>query len=250
MNVDDLARRLFEAIQNRRATTPDPDLDDPETAYRVQERLVELLGGTPKALKLGLTSRAKQTQMNVSEPLYGWLVDWMQLDIGQPLTCSELIQPRAEPEIGFLLGKKLAGPNLTATHVMAATDAVFCAFDILDSRYAGYRFTLPHVIADDASAGRFLLGDPVDPTGIDLRTVGCVFTKNGETIATAAGAAVLGHPAAAVAWAANRLTQRGHHLEPGTIVLAGALTEAVPIQPGDTVTVELDRIGTLTLPCR
>jgi 2-keto-4-pentenoate hydratase len=121
------------------------------------------------------------------------------------------------------------------------------AIDVLDSRYAGYNFTLPDVIADNASAARFTVGDPVPLEGINLRTVGCVFSRNGELIATAAGAAVLDHPAAAVAWFVRKLASRGRILPAGSLVLAGALTAAVAVGPGDVVNVEIDRIGSVQL---
>ncbi len=255
IDVSGMARRLAEAAERREATTPlteAVDLDVP-TAYRIQDELVALAvggGATVTAAKLGLTSVAKQRQMNVEEPLYGWLTDRMALDRGEPLEADRYIQPRVEPEIAFLTGAELAGPGVTATDVLAATMAVTVAIDVLDSRYAGYRFTLPDVVADNASAAGYLLGDPRDPAGLDLRTIGCVFWKNGEVVATAAGAAVLGHPAAAVAWFVRKLAERDRTLPAGSVVLAGALTAAVAIGPGDAVRVELDHLGALDLSCR
>lgn len=250
-----LARRLAAATDSRTATEPltngvDLDLD---TAYLVQDELLSIrigAGEVVTAAKLGLTSVAKQRQMNVDEPLYGWLTDGMALDRGQVLDVPRYIQPRVEPEIAFLIGTELAGPGVTAAGVLAATTAVMCAVDVLDSRYAGYRFTLPDVVADDASAAGYLLGDPRPVDGIDLRRLGCVFSKNGEVVATAAGAAVLGHPAAAVAWFVRKLAERNRSLRAGTVVLAGALTAAVPVAPGDSVRVEIDRLGSLELACR
>jgi 2-keto-4-pentenoate hydratase len=246
-----LAERLAAAIRDRRAIeapTEDLSVDD---AYEVQDELVKLLGGDVVAAKLGLTSLAKQEQMNVSEPLYGWLTDAMQLDIGQPVLRDELIQPRVEPEIAFLLGEELGGRGVTAARVLAATHAVMPALEVLDSRFSGYRFTLPAVISDDASAGRFRLGNPVPlEAGTDLRLVGCMFEKNGELVATAAGAAVLDDPAAAVAWLVRKLTARGRTLPAGTAVLSGALCAAVTIEPGDLIRASFDRLGSVDLACR
>lgn len=246
-----LAERLAAAIRDRRAIeapTEDLSVDD---AYEVQDELVKLLGGDVVAAKLGLTSLAKQEQMNVSEPLYGWLTDAMQLDVGQPVLRDELIQPRVEPEIAFLLGEELGGRGVTAARVLAATHAVMPALEVLDSRFSGYRFTLPAVISDDASAGRFRLGDPVPlEAGTDLRLVGCMFEKNGELVATAAGAAVLEHPAAAVAWLVRKLAARGRTLPAGTAVLSGALCAAVTIEPGDLIRASFDRLGSVDLACR
>lgn len=254
MDTARFAERLAEAV---RTATPIAPLTDEvdlsiDHAYEVQAATLELLdpAGHRRVAKLGLTSRAKQQQMQVDEPLYGWYVTGSALELGEALDTASLIQPRVEPEIAFRLGAPLGGRGVTGAHVLAATEAVMPALDVLDSRFAGYRFTLPDVAADDASAARFLLGAPVDPTGIDLATVGCVFEHNDELVATAAGAAVLDHPAGAVAWLARKLADRGEELAAGTIVLAGALTAAIPLAPGDVARVTIDRIGTVELPCR
>lgn len=252
MDTDRFADRLADAVRARTAVAPlteelDLTVDD---AYAIQDAVIERLGGRSTVAKLGLTSRAKQEQMNVAEPIYGWFVDGSATDVGQPLQVDRFIQPRAEPEIAFLTAEPLSGPGVTAAHVLTATAAVLPALDILDSRYAGYRFTLPDVAADNASAASFCVGDPIPVAGIDLRLTGCVFERNGELVATAAGAAVLEHPAAAVAWFVRKLHARGQTLPAGSLVLAGALTAAIPVTAGDVVRVTLDRIGSVELSCR
>lgn len=252
----DLAARLAGAAAARIATEPPttayPDLDL-TTAYEIQDAVVDtrVRAGHPVVgAKTGLTSEAKQRQMKVAEPIYGRLTADMRIEVGAPLECGRFGQPRVEPEIAFLLGRDLEGPGVGAAEVLAAAQAVTVALDVLDSRYAGYRFTLPDVVADNASAAGFVLGGMVvPPHGIDLRLVGCVFEHNGELAATAAGAAVLGHPAAAVAWLVRSLAARGQGLRAGQVVLAGALTEAFPVVPGDVVVVRIDRIGTIEIPC-
>lgn len=245
----DLPGRLLEAIRTRTAISPDADGLAVERAYELQDELIGLLGKRVVAAKLGLTSVAKQQQMNVSEPAYGWLLEGSQVEVGTALACGELIQPRCEPEIAFLVGRDLEGPDVTATDVLVATEAVMPAIDVLDSRYAGYSFTLPAVVADNISSARYALGAPVPATGIDLRLVGCVFEVDGRLVATATGAAVLDHPAAAVAWFVRSLAKRGRRLEAGTVVLAGAMTAAVPVQPGSVVRVTIDRLGSVELRC-
>lgn len=254
---DRIAAVLIEAARSRQAVPPltaeYPDLDF-DTAYDVQDAVVEAriaAGATVVGAKLGLTSRAKQLQMKVDRPLYGFLTDDMQIDTGDQLRIDNFIQPRCEPEIAFLLGRDLSGPQVTAAHVLAATDLVFPAIDVLDSRFTGYTFTFTDVIADNSSSAGFTLGGcGVSPDGIDLRLVGCTFEHNGRVIATAAGAAVMGHPAASVAWMVRQLARRGGGLTAGQVVMAGALTEAVAVSPGDTVVARFDRLGTVELPCR
>jgi len=258
--VNDIApivERLLSAVRNRTATEPLtntwPELTIDE-ALTVQDAVVYARvdsGAKIVGAKLGLTSVAKQRQMKVDQPLYGWLTDDMQLDVGQSVECARFIQPRCEPEIAFLLNRDLEGPHVTAAHVLAATEAVFGAIDVLDSRFTGYAFTFNDVVADNASSAAFALGGtPLDPNGIDLRLTGCVFEKNGELVATAAGAAVLGHPAASVALLVRELARRGRGLSKGQVVMAGALTEAIPVAPGDTVVARFDRLGTVELACR
>ena len=249
MSASDLPQRLAEAIRTRTAIAPAAGDLTVDAAYDLQDELIDLLDVPVEAAKLGLTSVAKQQQMDVDEPAYGWLLQGTQVEIGAALSCGALIQPRAEPEIAFLTGHDLEGPAVTATHVLAATQAVLPAIDVLDSRYAGYEFTLPAVIADNISSGRYALGAPTPVTGMDLRLVGCVFERNGELVATAAGAAVLDHPAAAVAWFVRSLHRRGRGLPAGTLVLAGALTAAIPVAPGDVVRATFDRIGAVELRC-
>ncbi len=255
--VSELATRLVEAEAKRAGTaalTTTYGPFDVATAYQVQDAVVAARvqdGQEITGAKLGLTSAAKQRQMHVDQPLYGWLTDDMALDVGQPLDCGRLIQPRCEPEIAFLMARDLAGPQVTAAHVLAATAAVFPAIDVLDSRFSGYSFTLPDVVADNASAAGYLLGgQATEPAGVDLRLTGLVLEKNGELVGTAAGAAVLGHPAASVAWLVRALHRRDRGLQAGQVVIAGALTEAVPVAPGDTIVARFDRIGSVELACR
>jgi 2-oxo-3-hexenedioate decarboxylase len=248
--LDAIADTIAAATEERRAiprlTLEHPELTADE-AYDAQWRGIERRLNTGErlvGLKLGLTSTAKQRTMGVDEPLYGWLTNGMIAEPGRAFELDRFIHPRVEPEIAFLLGEELRGPT-TVTEVLAATRAVFPALEIIDSRYADFSFQLPDVIADNASAAAVVMGSTAVPPqrAGDLRLVGCVLRVDGEVVHTAAGAAVLGHPAAAVAWAINRLSERGGSLRAGSIVLAGALTDAVPLSPGTTVVAEFDGLG-------
>ncbi len=251
MDTDRLAATLAEAVRSRTAIPPltDEVALDIEQAYDVQDATLELLdpGATRRVAKLGLTSRAKQQQMDVDEPLYGWFISGSAIEPGIALEAASLIQPRVEPEIAFLTGAELAGHDVTTPEVLAATAGVMPALDVLDSRFAGYRFTLPDVVADDGSAARYVVGDPVPLGDRRLPLLGCVLERNGELVDTAAGAAVLGHPAAAVAWFVRKLALRGRSLPAGSIVLAGSLTAAIPIEAGDVVRASIGQLGHVEL---
>lgn len=252
MDARSIADALIVAERERKAISPFTDAApglDAGTAYRAQRMLVQHrldAGERIIGAKLGLTSRAKQEAMGVHEPLYGWLTSGMVLPYGEPLPVAELIHPRVEPEIAFLIGRELE-PPVTITGVLDATEAVFAAVEVLDSRYEDFRFRLPDVIADNASGSRIVLGPRARPIGdlCDLRLLGCVLRARGEVVATAAGGAVLGHPAAAVAWLVNHLTAEDWPLKPGSLVLSGGLTAPVPMGPGSAVTAEFDGLGTI-----
>jgi 2-keto-4-pentenoate hydratase len=251
-DVSELAARLAKAVAGRTAIPPlSDDLPglDAAAGYAVQAAAREQAG--PLAgWKLGVTSRVKQAQVGVHEPVRGFLASANALDLGEPLVTGELIQPRAEPEIVFIMGRDLSGPSVTAADVLAATSGVAAGIEILDSRFLDYRFTLPDVIADNTSAGRFIIGAPVPPDGIDLRLAGVVLEHNGDVVATAAGAAALGHPAASVAWLVRSLAAEGEGLAAGQVILSGGLTAAVPVRAGDVVVASIDRLGTIELACR
>lgn len=244
----DRARTAAEAIV--RFTAGDPDLGV-EDAYAIQWRGIErrlAAGERVIGAKLGLTSAAKQQTMGVDEPIYGWLTDRMVHPAELPLDLERFIHPRVEPEIAFLTGAELRGPT-TVTQVLAATEAVYAALEVIDSRYANFDFQLADVVADNASASAasVICGSRAVPATAagDLALTGCVIRKNGAVVHTAAGAAVLGHPAVAVAWLVDRLAERGRTLPAGSLVIAGALTDAVPIAAGDVIAAEFDGLGTV-----
>ena len=251
MDTERLAATLVDAVRSRTAIPPLTDEVEltVDHAYQVQAAMVEQLdpGGRRRVAKLGLTSRAKQEQMAVDEPLFAWFPTGAVLEPGVSLDTDTLIQPRVEPEIALLTGTDLAGTDVTTTDVLAATVGVLPALDVLDSRFAGYRFTLPDVVADNGSAARYVVGDPRPVDGLDLTTLGCVFERNGELVGTAAGAAVLGHPAAAVAWFVRKLTARGSRLPAGSLVLAGSFTAAIAVERGDVVRASLGHLGSVEL---
>src|SRR5215469_675036 len=247
-----IASRLAKAKADRAAIEPfSAEIPgfDLATAYAVQ-RMLRREAGPLAGWKLGVTSRAKQEQVGVREPVRGFLAAAAALDLGQPLQVSDHIQPRAEPELVFVMGTALAGPAVSSADVLAATAAVAVGIEILDSRYVDYKFAVADVVADNTSAGRYAIGPAVPAAGLDLRLVGVLLEHNGEVIATAAGAAALGHPASAVAWLIRSLAAENEGLRAGDIVLSGGLTAAVPLKAGDVVTATADRLGSVEIACR
>jgi 2-keto-4-pentenoate hydratase len=251
-----IADRLIEAERTRTPITPFTNANpflDAETAYQAQWHVVEhrLAGGEDIAgAKLGLTSRVKRDALGIDEPLYGWLTTGMLAVHGVPVPLGRLIGPRAEPEVAFLF-KAAPEPPATIASVLAATEAVLAAVEIMDSRYNG-RFRFADSVADNAGAASVVLGSaPRRPSELgDLKLLGCVFRSRGEVVGTAAAGAAMGHPAAAVAWLVNTLALRGHYLAAGTVVLTGGLTASVPLRRGSVVSAEFDGLGSIDVVAR
>jgi 2-oxopent-4-enoate/cis-2-oxohex-4-enoate hydratase len=252
-----LADELATARRDRQPVAPLTErptglsIDD---AYEVQRlgllaRLAageRLIGG-----KLGFTSRAMQRAMGVSAPNSGWLTDAMTVHDGV-VSLEGLIHPKVEPEIAFVLRTDLA-PPATAADVLAATAAVLPCLEIVDSRFTDFRFAAADNVADDSSAGALVLGDAVEPGDIDLALVGTTLWVDEVLHATAAGAAALDHPAAAVAWMVNhaRRPDGDRHdrvvLRAGEVVISGGLTAPSTLTAGMHVRAVVDRVGTVEL---
>jgi len=227
---------------------PEIDWDD---AYAIQDairRRKTARGQRIIGLKAGLTSHAKMKQMGVANPVFGFLADNFAVPEGSECRVSELIHPKVEPEIAFVTRRALKGPGCHIGAVLAATDFVLPGIEVIDSRYRDFKFDLKSVVADNTSASRFVVGGRALPASdLDLRTVGIVLEKNGVPVAYGAGAAVLGHPAAAIAMLANHLGARGEEIPADTLILSGGITEAVAVAAGDSVTLRVQGMGSVGL---
>jgi 2-oxo-3-hexenedioate decarboxylase len=252
--IAQLADHLESAELNVRDVTkitgdhPDMDWDD---AYAIQDAIrarKEARGHKTVGLKCGLTSHAKMKQMGVETPVFGFVSDYMSSPEGGDIDTSKLIHPKVEAEICIVTKAPLRGPGCHVGTVMAAIDFVIPGVEIIDSRYRDFKFDLKSVIADNTSASRFVVGGrPRNVEELDLRTLGVVLEKNGQIAAMAAGAAVLGHPAAAVAMLANHLGVRGQAIPAGTFIMTGGATEALAVQAGDHVTVRFQDLGSVNM---
>jgi 2-keto-4-pentenoate hydratase len=167
---------------------------------------------------------------------------------GDAIPLSRFIAPKVEAEIVFVMGSRLEGPGVSPTDVAPAVAGVAAAMEIVDSRIADWRIKLADTVADMASNGAVAVSSRLVPlAGLDTRLVGMTFTRNGELVDTGAGAAALGDPLAVVAWLANVLGEVGVALEPGHMIMTGALHAAVPLAAGDVFRAEFDRLGPVTI---
>lgn len=252
-----LARRLDEAWENRKPIPPLSETDglqSVEDAYAVQSSWSELRLSRGERIigrKIGLTSKGMQEQMGVNEPDYGSLWDsrYFPARGGRvEIPTETFLQPRLEGEIAFLIGKPLAGTSATPQEVLAATEALAVAVEVVDSRIEDWRIKLADTIADNASYGGFTLGPwSRSLREAELRTLGMFIHQNGEPVIQALGAAALGGPARAAAWLVRKLTSFGVSLNPGDIVLSGSLGGAVPVKKGDVFVLEVYEQPPLTV---
>ena len=253
-----LAAELHQAEKSRQQVEhfskryPDMTIEDGYAVSREWVKLKLAEGRSVRGHKIGLTSRAMQLSSQITEPDYGTLLDDMFFAEGSDIPFSRFIAPRIEVELAFILGKPLRGPGVTLYQVLAATDWVVPAIEIIDARIEQFdRHTKAprkvfDTIADNAAnAGIVLGGRPVRPDAVDLRWVSALLFKNGVIEESGVAAAVLNHPAQGVAWLANKLAPWGEGLAAGEVVLGGSFTRPTPAVPGDTFHADYGPLGSI-----
>jgi 2-oxopent-4-enoate/cis-2-oxohex-4-enoate hydratase len=246
---------LYAALRERRTVAPLTSrapgitIDD---AYAISLRLLERRladGERIVGKKIGVTSKAVQSMLGVYQPDFGYLTDRMAYEDGAEMPIgAQLIQPRAEGELAFILKRDLCGPGVTPGDVVAATDCVVACFEVVDSRIDAWKIKIEDTVADNASSGLFVLGkERVPPHQVDFVTCGMVVEKNGEILSTGAGAAALGSPLNCVAWLANALGRYGTPLRAGEVILSGSLVPLEPVKPGDSMRVRIGGVGSASV---
>jgi 2-oxopent-4-enoate hydratase len=250
---DLLHLELLEAEKTRTPLTaftkryPGIDISD---SYAIQLKVVQTKlnrGLHVVGKKIGQVSRAMQELMGIMEPDYGHILNDMTVPEGEPIHVGSLLQPRVEGEICFVLKHDLNGPGVTLASVLEATAGVLPALEIIDSRFENWKVKIEDGVADNAAAGLVVLGGTLtDINNLDLRLIGMVLEKDGEILSTGAGAAVLGNPAEAVVWLANKLAEHGVGLRGGELIMSGSLTAAIPAEAGSCFRATFDRLGPVT----
>lgn len=252
--ITQLGDELYEALQARKTIAPftsryaDITVED---AYGIQQQMISrrlAKGARVVGKKIGVTSKAVMNMLGVNQPDFGYVLDDMIYSEGESVPMDTLIQPRAEGEIAFVLKKDLMGPGVTNAQVLAATEGVITCFEIVDSRIHDWKIKIQDTVADNASCGVMVLGDRlIDPRKVDLNTCGMVIEKNGEVVATGAGAATMGSPVTAIAWLANTLGRLGIPLKAGEVVLSGSLAALIPVTKGDNLRATVGGIGSCSV---
>lgn len=248
--IEDISNHLTTAWRMRKGVQPVTNLypqlsvDD---AYQVQLFMIDKeikKGQKVTGKKIGLTSKVMQELLGVDEPDYGHLLDRMEVRNGGSIPLNQVLQPKVEGEIAFILKKDLVGPGVSVLDVLKSTEAILPALEIVDSRIKDWKITLADTIADNASSGLYVLGEKIKKvTEIDIKQIGMALYKNGELQNTGVGAAALGNPAKCVAWLANKLAEYNIHLKAGEIILSGALSAAIDAKPGDEFIAKFSQLG-------
>jgi 2-keto-4-pentenoate hydratase len=247
-SIKTAADRLTAAYSTVTPCDPVRDLiSTPEAAYEVQALLTERSAAASRRLtgrKIGLTSTAVQRQLGVDQPDSGVLFADMAVPDGGIIPWGDLLQPRVEAEVALVLEHDLDHERHTVADLIRATAFALPAIEVVDSRIRDWDITLVDTIADNASCGRYVLGNrPMLLRDVDLRGCGMVLERRGDQLSTGTGAACLGHPLNAALWLADTLARLGCPLSAGDTVLTGALGPMATPAPGDVIEARIEGLG-------
>lgn len=251
MDIQQGAKLLRVAEMNKQPIAPftsstEISVDD---AYRIQLLQIQdkiEAGAEVVGMKIGLTSKVMQDMFKVTTPDFGHILNTMVYDEKEPIKVQQFIQPKVEFELAFFLKTDLQGPNVSEQDVMAATEFIAPAIEIIDSRIENWKFQFQDTVADNGSSAGTLIGQMRTAVGLqELETIELVAKRNGEVFDRGLSNAVMGNPARAVAWLANVLSDYDISLKAGQFILAGAITAAVPFEAGDTFEANFGTYGTV-----
>ncbi len=250
---DEAVAQLLEAHRTKKPcvqlskTFPDIEIED---SYAISSAISERrqkAGARVVGHKIGLTSKAMQASSQIDEPDYGYIFDDMVLEDGAKVRHADYCVPRVEPELTFVLKEPLKGPGISVIDVLRATEYVIPSIEIIDARVQNPRKIFDTVADNAAAAGLVLGGRPVKPDEVDLRWIGAAFYRNSEIEETGLACGVLGHPARAIAWLANKLAPFDVILQPGHLMLSGAFTRPVWAEKGDTLHADFGPLGSVAV---
>lgn len=249
-HLEAMAERLRTASQSGVPCAPVRELigtTDLEQAYAVQEINTALRiadGARIIGSKIGLTSLSVQKQLGVDQPDFGVLWNDREVENGGEVSMSALLQPKAEAEIAFVLGKDLTAENLTSIDVLSAVDYALASIEIVGSRIKDWDIKITDTIADNASASHWVVGHrPVKLENLDLLNCKMVMKKNGVVVSEGVGKNCLGSPVNAMLWLANKLVAMGRPMRAGDLILTGALGPMVSAQAGDHFSATIEGLG-------
>ncbi|MBT8327084.1 MAG: fumarylacetoacetate hydrolase family protein [Bacteroidia bacterium] len=251
--ITEVADQLWNADLEKNAIAPIREVigaTDIDSAYKIQQLNVEKRirqGEQVVGKKIGLTSFAVQEQLGVDQPDYGMLFNTNEVKDGGTLSYAELLQPKAEAEIAFVMGEDLDG-DINMSDLIGAIDYALASIEIVGSRVENWDIRITDTIADNASASHFVLGSKkVNIEELDLENCRMTMTKNKETASEGVGKACMDNPLNAALWLAQVMIKNGTPLKKGEILLSGALGPMVPIEQGDEFTAEIEGLGSVSV---
>lgn len=254
MTAQDYAQILRVAYENRTPCSPLREqigVNDVELAYQIQAINNQILiqnGANITGHKIGLTSKAVQEQLGVDQPDFGMLLDTMEVLNGGTIQMSELMQPKVEAEIAFVLGKDLPNRPVSTVELINAIDYALAAIEIVGSRIKDWNIKITDTIADNASASHYVLGHkPTKLSDFDVINCHMSMTKNGSLASEGKGAACLGSPINATLWLADKMAEIGTPLKAGQVILSGALGKMTTVQAGDTIEASIDGLSSVSV---
>lgn len=243
------AEKLYSALSGSKPidvlsdTYPELTVED---AYEIQLMNVKRYideGEIISGRKIGLTSKPMQELLGINEPDYGHLYESMNKKDGI-VFMKDVIAPKVEGEIAFVLKEDLVGPDVTVEDVVRATDYVMASIEIVDSRIKEWKIKLVDTVADNGSSSCYVLSDKkVKLDNLSLADIELTVYKNGEKVNSGKGEDVLGNPAVSVAWLANKLYNYGVTLKKGEVILSGAITAAPVASKNDVFEFEFSQLG-------
>jgi 2-keto-4-pentenoate hydratase len=252
--IEKLAQQLRDAYTTRVACPPLRTVigvEDLETAYAIQNFNNQLLiekGARITGRKIGLTSKAVQKQLGVDQPDFGILLNTMEVLNGGAIAVTELMQPKVEAEIAFVLKEDLPARTLTTTELLSKIDYALASIEIVGSRIENWNIKITDTIADNASASHYVVGhQPVKLENVDLVNCKMQMTKNGEVVSSGVGSACLGSPINATLWLVNKMAELGTPLKAGEVILSGALGPMSNVAAGDTVVATFEGLGSVSV---
>ncbi|HGM5580436.1 TPA: 2-keto-4-pentenoate hydratase [Pseudomonas putida] len=249
-SLQQVAELLEQAARSGQPVDPVRDrLDSIAQAYDVQQINTQrqlAAGRRITGRKIGLTSHAVQRQLGVDQPDFGTLFDSMEVCDGESIAWPRLMQPKVEAEVALVLEHDLDREHIVLSDLLAATAYALPAIEVVGSRIANWNIGILDTVADNASAGLYVLGQrPVKLDALDLRLAGMVMERQGEPVSLGVGAACLGHPLNAALWLARTLVLMGTPLRAGDLVLSGALGPMVSVAPGDVFEARIQGLGSV-----
>ena len=252
--INQLAKQLREAYATRTACSPLRDIigmEDLASAYAIQEVNNSLLikaGARVVGRKIGLTSKAVQAQLGVDQPDFGILLNTMEVLNNDSISVKELMQPKAEAEIAFVLAKDLPPHELSMHELISSIDYALASIEIVGSRIENWNIKITDTIADNASASHFVVGhQPVKLENVDLINCKMQMTKNGKIVSAGSGAACLGSPLNATLWLVNTMAKLGTPLKAGEVILSGALGPMASVEAGDRFEASFTGLGSVSV---